>query len=102
MIFNRHLLLPSGTKVILYAKPTIRSSWVFYGGNSWYIGPVTSYYRRITCYIPKTQGKRIIETAKTIPNHIPILQALLDDHSRATVSKLVRILHRKYSPISVK
>ena len=93
--FNKNPLLPPGTRVILHAKPGKRASWAFHGEQGWYVGPATEHYRCITCYIPKTHRERITDTAKIIPNNIPLPQASLNEHLRATATDLVHLLNHK-------
>ena len=69
--FNRHPLLPPGTKIVLHAKPGKRTSWAFHGEQRWYIGPAIDHYRCIKCYIPKTHRECITDTFhKHRLNHI--------------------------------
>ena len=68
-------------------------------GHFWYVGPVTNYYRCISCCIPKTRQKRITDTATIIPRNIQIPQASLDNHLRQTAENIVHLLHNKQSTL---
>ena len=92
---DRHPLAPPGTKVIIHRKTSDRPSWAFHGQMGWYIGPATSHYRCVRCFIPKTRSEIISDTVKFIPQHIPIPTANIDEHIRHSFNDLIFLLHTR-------
>ena len=90
--FNCHPLVPPGTKIVVHLKPTNRQSWGFHGRMGWYIGPATSHYRCVRCYIPSTRTEVISDTVKFIPQNIPIPAANIDEHIRSSFNELITLL----------
>ena len=93
--FNQHPLAPPGTKVIIHTKTSNRPSWAFHGQIVWYIGPATSHYRCVRCFIPKSQSEIISDTVKFIPQHIPIPTANIDEHIRHSFNQLIFLLYTR-------
>ena len=93
--FNRHPLAPPGTKTIIHLKPSNRQSWGFHGRMGWYIGPATSHYRCVRCYIPDTRTEVISDTVKFIPKYIPIPAANIDEHIRSSFNELIHLLRTR-------
>ena len=52
--FNRTLLAPPGTKIIIHDKPAIRESWATRGHEGYYIGPTSNHYCCHTVYTNHT------------------------------------------------
>ena len=52
--FNRTLLAPPGTKIIIHNKPAIREIWATRGYEGWCIGPALNNYRCHTVYANHT------------------------------------------------
>jgi hypothetical protein len=42
--YNKHPLMPPGTKVVVHKKPGQRASWDPHGKQGWYISPVMEHY----------------------------------------------------------
>ena len=53
--FNATPFAPSGTKVIVHLKPTIRKSWAPRGQDGWYIDRANDHYRCYNIYIQKKE-----------------------------------------------
>ena len=70
--FNRTLLAPPGTKVLLYEKPDQRRTWAPHGIDGWYLGGAMEHYRCYWVYIHSTCAKRIIKTVKIFPTFCPM------------------------------
>jgi hypothetical protein len=60
--YNKHPLMPPGTKVVVHEKPGQRASWDPHGKQGWYIGPVMEHYRCYQCHINTTNAEHISET----------------------------------------
>ena len=99
--FNKSPLVPPGTKLVLYSKPSNHKSWAFHDEQGWYVGPVLEHYRCITVYKPKTHKEQITDTADLIPKMIPIPHANIDYHLRHTSDDMLHLLKdnsKKMSP----
>lgn len=95
--FNKVPLAPPGTKVIIHSKPGERKSWECHGKEGFYIGPAFHHYRCIQVFMPDTHATRYTDTARMIPDKVPIPLASIDDHLRATAEHLVKLLINKKS-----
>jgi hypothetical protein len=67
--FNWYLLVPLGTKAIIYEDLDTRASWAPHGLDVWYLGPSKDHYRCHHYYVPKTRGYRISRSVDLIPQH---------------------------------
>ena len=97
--FNRVPFVPPGTKVVIHTKPENRKSWEYHGKEGWYIEPVFHHYRCINIYMPDTHSTCHTDTARLIPDKIPIPMASIDDHLRVTSEHLIQLLTNKNKPI---
>ena len=70
--FNATPVAPPGTKLIIHRKKEDRRSWEYHGKIGWYIGPAKNHYRCVKCYIPSTHAEIVIDTAKFLPELVPI------------------------------
>ena len=77
--YNKEPLAPSGSKVIVHAKPSQRKSWDYHGMLGWYVGPAVNHYRCFRVFMPHTGKEIITDTVKTLPSKIPIPQQSISD-----------------------
>ena len=85
--------------MVVHSKPGERKSWAYYGKEGFYIGPAFHHYRCIEVFMPDTHATRFTDTARMIPDKIPIPHASLDDHLRATAEHLIKLIINKKKPI---
>ena len=93
--FNRYPLAPPGSKILVHTKPSNRASWAFHGVQGWHVGPSLQHYRCVKCFIPATRSEIISDTIKFIPEYIPIPTASVEDHIKAALEHVVKILKNK-------
>jgi hypothetical protein len=55
--FNRTLMAPPGTTIILHGKPAQRKTWNPHGEAGWYLGPALEHYRCYQVFINKTKAE---------------------------------------------
>ena len=70
--FTRTPLAPTGTRVIIHEKPTIRQTWAPHGTDGWYVGPALHHYQCYRVWVPRTHAERIVDTISFFPKTIPI------------------------------
>jgi hypothetical protein len=66
---KRYLLVPLGTRAIIYKDLDKQASWAPHGLDVWYLGPSKDHYRCQHYYVPKTRGYRISRSADLFPQH---------------------------------
>ena len=52
--YNRTLLAPPGSKVIIHEPLEVRQKWDLHGKYGWCIGPSVDHYRCFKIYVPST------------------------------------------------
>ena len=65
--YNKVLLAPPGTRVIIHKKTNKRASWDYHGQVGWYVGPAMDHYRCFRCFVPSTGKEIITDTLRFIP-----------------------------------
>ena len=65
--FNKYLMEPPVTRMIVNRKPDNRTSWGHHGTKGWYIGPSLDNYKCMQCYMPITGIVKITDTLQYIP-----------------------------------
>ena len=90
--FNKVPLAPPGTKLIVHSKPGERKSWDYHGKAGFYIGPAFNHCRCIQVFMPDTHARRYTDTARMIPDWVPIPLTSIDDHLRASIEHLITFL----------
>ena len=88
--FNRTLLAPPGTQVIVHEKPTQRRTWAPHGIDGWYIGPALDHYQCYRVRIPSTHAERIADTIQFFPT---ILRTPTLSHRDATLQAARKLTH---------
>ena len=88
--FNRTLLAPPGTQVIVHEKPTQRRTWAPHGIDGWYIGPALDHYQCYRVWIPSTHAERIADTIQFFPT---ILRTPTLSHRDATLQAARELTH---------
>ena len=49
--YNATTLVPPGTQIFFYEKPTVRGTWAARGVKGWYLGPSVEHYMCHRVYI---------------------------------------------------
>jgi hypothetical protein len=99
--YNRHPLMPPGTKVIVHEKPGQRGSWDPHGKLGWYLGPALEHYRCHWCHIISTNNERIADTVEFFP-HIEAIQKLSPQEATIIAAEaLSEALKRKKPPTNL-
>ena len=90
--FNRYPLAPPGTKVVVHAKPSDRTSWGFHGRDGWTIGPSLEHYRCIKSYIPATKSEINCDTLAFSPHDIPMPKVSTEDFLKQATQDIISFL----------
>ena len=90
--FNRNLLVPPGTNIIMHVKSGKGASWAFHRETRWSVGLATLNYRYVTCYVAKTHRERITDTVELVPHNSPIPYATKYDHIKQLIEDLLHLL----------
>ena len=99
--FNKHPMVPPGTKAVVHKKPADRSSWAYHGMTGWYVGPTLEHYRCVKVYLPKTHATVIADTVKFIPSQVPFPYTDNDTFLKQTIGDLLALLKNKKSKMNV-
>jgi hypothetical protein len=70
--YNRHPLMPLGTKVVVHEKPGQQANWDPHGKLGWYLGLALEHYCCHRCHITSTNSKRIANTVEFFLHANPI------------------------------
>jgi hypothetical protein len=60
--YNKTLLAPPSTKVLIHETPNRRCTWAVHGVDGWYVGGSPEHYRCYRVYATKTRAERIART----------------------------------------
>jgi hypothetical protein len=64
--YNKTLLAPLGTKVVIHERPQQRRTFGDHGREGWYIGPAMQHYRHYSIFVMAT-----VETERQTPWNFP-------------------------------
>jgi hypothetical protein len=67
--YNKTLLAPPGTKVLIHETPNRRRTWAVHGVDGWYLGGARDHYRCYRVYATKTRAERIARTVEFFPHY---------------------------------
>ena len=86
--FNRTLLAPPVTQVLIFKGPTKQRMFAQHGMEGWYLGPSPKHYQFHTVYFPATRAERIIKTIKFLPHNCPFSKLSSADAARQELEDL--------------
>ena len=97
--FNRTLLAPPGTKIIIHNKPAIRGSWATRGYEGWCIGPALNHYRCHTVYAIHTAHERVTANVEFFQHYRKMPYRSSTENATIAAPKSTHAL-QNYSPAS--
>ena len=95
--YNKTLLAPPGTRVIVHEAPSVRRTWAQHGVDGWYIGGAPEHYRCHQCYIAKTRAERIARTVEFFPYLYDMPKTSSADATVDAVTRLTTALLHPHS-----
>jgi hypothetical protein len=96
--YNKHPLMPPGTKVVVHEKPGQQASWDPHGKQGWYIGPAMEHYRGHRCHINATNAERISETVEFFHHVDPIPTITPHEATIIAAEALQKALRQRIPP----
>jgi hypothetical protein len=92
--YNKTLLAPPGTKVIINEKPQQRKTWDPHGTEGWYLGPAMEHYRCHRVFTNKTKAERITDTVKFFPQHTTVPRMSTDEIAIQAAEDLIGAINQ--------
>ena len=65
--YNKTLMLPLGTKSIIYVPPKDGATWDFHSLEGWYLGPAMNHHRAHRIFVINTKAQGVSDTIAFFP-----------------------------------
>jgi len=98
--FQATPLAPPCTRVVAYKTKNTRTIWASHGEDGGYVGPALKQYHCASVYFPKTRTVRHVDTARYLPDVVPVTLATLEDHLRQASINIIAILTNPPSKVA--
>lgn len=97
--WNKHPMLPPGTRAVMYQALDNRISWGPRGLDAWYCGPVFDHYHNMKFFFPEIKSYHTSALFDLFPQHC-LVPTLTDKEHNETVAKewIESIQHLKNKP----